>query len=220
MPSSASLMRRALVVEDDAITRSLLQALLVVAHFEVRTCANAREALAEFEQFDPDVLIVDIELAEQPNGAQLASLLAQSAPHLAVVVVSHYPSPGAAGSRHALPPRAAFVNKEQIEHASVLLDAVESVLDDGRQAVVRSSPEDAALAALTPVQLEVLQLLALGLSNDEIARRRGVAKRAAERSVQRLYGALGLGEDGDRNPRVEAARIYVRAFGLPADPTG
>ncbi len=32
MPSSASLMRRALVVEDDAITRSLLQALLVVAH--------------------------------------------------------------------------------------------------------------------------------------------------------------------------------------------
>ena len=213
-------MRRALVVEDDAITRSLLQSLLVVAHFEVATCGSAREALAEFEQFDPDVLIVDIELGEQPNGAQLASLLAQSAPHLAVVVVSHYPNPAAVGSRHALPPRAAFVNKAQIEHASVLLDAVESALDDSRPPVVRSSPEDSALNTLTPVQLEVLQLLALGLSNDEIARRRGVAKRAAERSVQRLYGALSRGEEGDRNPRVEATRIYVRAFGLPDDPVG
>ena len=202
------------------MARSLMASLLVVAHFEVRTCGSAREALKEFEQFDPDVLIADIELGEQPNGAQLASLLAQSAPHLAVVVVSHYPNPAAVGSRHALPPRAAFVNKAQIEHASVLLDAVESALDDGRPPVVRASPEDSTLNTLTPVQLEVLQLLALGLSNDEIARRRGVAKRAAERSVQRLYGALSLGEDDDRNPRVEATRIYVRAFGLPEDPVG
>lgn len=202
------------------MARSLLASLLVVAHFEVRACGTAREALAEFEQFDPDVLIVDIELGEQPNGAQLASLLAGSAPHLAIVVVSHYPNPRSAGARQALPPRAAFVSKDQIENSAVLLDAIESALDDGRPPIVRSSGGEEVLAACTPVQLEVLRLIALGLSNDEIARRRGVSKRAAERSVQRLYGALGLGEGGDRNPRVDAARAYARAFGMPEDTGG
>lgn len=212
-------LRRALIVEDDPITRSLLESLLVVAHFEVRTCASAREALEEFERFDPDVLLVDIQLAERPNGAQLATALAASAPHLAIVVVSHYPSPEAAGLRQPLPPRAAFVNKNQVTRSAVLLDAIESALDDARMPVVKPSPADAGLATLTPVQLDVLRMIATGLSNAEIARRRGVAKRTAEDSVQRVYAALGLDSApaGERNARVEATRIYVGAFGMPAD---
>lgn len=212
-------LRRALVVEDDPLTRSLLESLLVVARFEVRACASAREALAEFERFDPDVLVVDIQLAERPTGAQLAAALAGSAPHLAIVVVSHYPSPQAAGLRQPLPRQAAFVNKGQVTRSAVLLDAIESALDDARRPVVRASPADERLAALSPVQLEVLRLIAIGLSNAEIARRRGVAKRTAEDSVRRVYTALGLhsAPTGERNARVEATRIYVGAFGMPID---
>lgn len=217
--ASPRYLRRALVVEDDPLTRSLLESLLVVSRFEVRTCASSREALVEFERFDPDVLVVDIQLAERPNGAQLAAALAASAPHLAIVVVSHYPSREAAGLRQPLPDRAAFVNKDQVTRSAVLLDAIESALDDARAPVVRSSTGSERLAALTPVQLEVLRMIAVGLSNAEIARRRGVAKRTAEDSVQRVYGALGLDSApaGTRNPRVEAARIYVGAFGMPID---
>lgn len=212
-------LRRALVVEDDPLTRSLLESLLVVARFEVRSCASSREALKEFERFDPDVLIADIQLAERPNGAQLASALAASAPHLAIVVVSHYPSPRAAGLRQPLPDRAAFVNKDQVTRSSVLLDAIESALDDARAPVVKPSLAGERLADLTPVQLEVLRMIAVGLSNAEIARRRGVAKRTAEDSVQRVYAALGLDSApaGERNARVEATRIYVGAFGMPMD---
>jgi len=217
-----SFLRKALVVEDDPMTRSLLGSLLVVASFEVRTCASAREAMAEFERFDPDVLVVDIQLAERPTGAQLAAALAESAPHLAIVVVSHYPSPQAAGLRQPLPERAAFVNKDQVTSASVLLDAIESALDDARAPVVRPSAPEGRVADLTPVQLEVLRMIAIGLSNAEIARRRGVAKRTAEESVQRVYTALGIGTggDGERNARVEAARVYVSAFGMPVDDEG
>jgi len=208
--------RRALLVEDDPITRALMAALLTVARFEVRSCATSREAIEAFGQFDPDVLVADIELGDQPNGAQLASLLGSTTPGLAIVVVSHYPSPRSAGSLHAIPDRAAFVSKDTVEHASVLLDAVESALDDARDAVVRTAEPDNALAQCTPVQLEVMRLIALGCSNDEIARRRGVSQRAAERSVQRVYEALELGSHAT-NPRVEATRIYARAFGLPGD---
>ena len=219
---SSSFLRKALVVEDDPMTRSLLGSLLVVASFEVRTCASAREAIEEFERFDPDALVVDIQLAERPTGAQLAAALAESAPHLAIVVVSHYPNPQAAGLRQPLPRRAAFVNKDQVTSASVLLDAIESALDDARAPVVMPSAAEGRIADLTPVQLEVLRMIAIGLSNAEIARRRGVAKRTAEESVQRVYSALGIGTggDGERNARVEAARIYVRAFGMPLDDVG
>lgn len=215
-------LRKALVVEDDPMTRSLLSTLLVVGHFEVRSCASALEAMDEFERFDPDVLVVDIQLAERPTGAQLATALADSAPHLAIVVVSHYPNPQAAGLRQPLPKRAAFVNKDQVSSASVLLDAIESALDDARPPVVMPSGAEGRLGDLTPVQLEVLRMIAIGLSNAEIARRRGVAKRTAEDAVQRVYTALGIGTggEGERNARVDAARIYVGAFGMPVDDKG
>lgn len=209
--------RRALVVEDDALTRALIGSLLVVARFDVRGCASAREAMEVFESFDPDVLVVDIQLQEQPNGAQLASAIAMRAPHIGIVMVSHYPGPSAAGMRNSLPPGAAFVNKSEVETSAVLLDAIESVLDDARPPTVRRASPDSDLAGLTAVQLEVLEMIAIGCSNAEIARRRGVAKRTAEESVQRVYAALGIGETGERNARVEATRLYVKAFGMPED---
>lgn len=212
--------RKALIVEDDAMTRSLLASLLVVGGFDVRSCATSREALALFEKFDPDVLVVDIQLGEQPNGAQLATALTASAPGLGVVVVSHYPGPRAAGIGQPLPPGAAFVNKAEVETAAVLLDAIESALDDTRAPMVREASSQSELEGLTAVQLEVLKLIAMGCSNAEIARRRGVAKRTAEESVQRVYAALGIGESGERNARVEATRIYARAFGMPGTAGG
>lgn len=202
------------------MTRSLLTTLLVVGGFEVRSCGTSREALSAFESFDPDVLVVDIQLQEQPNGAQLASALAASAPHLGIVVVSHYPGPRAAGIGNPLPPGAAFVNKAEVETAAVLLDAIESALDDSRAPIIREATGRSELEGLTGVQLDVLRLIAMGCSNAEIARRRGVAKRTAEESVQRVYAALGIGETGDRNARVEATRIYTRAFGMPDGSTG
>lgn len=212
-------MRRALIVEDDALTRSLLESLLVVAQFEVRSCATTLEALDEFDRFDPDVLVVDIQLAELPNGAQLASALAASSPHLAIVVVSHYPNSRAARLRDPLPARAAFVNKNQVTRSSVLLDAIDSALDDARAPVVKASASGERLAALTAIQMETLRMIASGLSNAEIARRRGGSMRTVEDSVRRVYAALGLSgaRTGERDARVEATRIYVRAFGLPTD---
>ena len=61
--------RRAQIVEDDALTRSLISTLLVVGGFHVQACASSREAHEVFDHFDPDVLVVDIQLREKPNGA-------------------------------------------------------------------------------------------------------------------------------------------------------
>ena len=95
--------RRALLVEDDAFTRTLLAEMLASRGFETRECASSREALDGFDAFDPDVIVVDIQLERPPNGAQLAQALHARAPYLGVVVISQYPSPDAANVNSPLP---------------------------------------------------------------------------------------------------------------------
>ncbi len=217
-PGGDGFVRRALVVEDDAFTRSLLGHLLGAVGFDARLCASSAEAIDAFDAFDPDVLIVDIQLGAAPNGAQLAEALRLRAPYLGVVVVSNFPVATSAGMGQPLPPGAAFLHKPAIDEPQVLLDAIESALGDAAPRIVRSTAADESpLARLTPAQLAILHQIALGLSNAEIARQRGTSLRNAEKLISRTFGALGVSEDPALNPRVAATRLYIEAMGVPRD---
>ena len=210
--------RHALLVEDDGFTRSMLAGVISGAGFEVRECTTANEALEAFERFPPDVLVVDIQLKVPPNGAQLANALQARAPRMGIVVVSQYPSPASAGISSPIPVGAAFVNKGRIDSPGVLVSAIESVL--GGDAIPVQRPATRAgdpLADCSAEQIAVLRMIALGYSNERIARERGTSTRAVERLVHRLYVRLGVSTDPDGYARVKASRIYTQAFGLPHD---
>lgn len=210
--------RRALLVEDDAFTRTLLAEMLTGRGFETRECASSREALEEFEEFDPDVLVVDIQLERPPNGAQLAQALHARAPYLGIVVISQYPSPDAANVNSPLPPGAAFVHKGRIDSADVVVAAIESVMDDrAAPSTLPAGEGDSPLRGCSAAQIELLRMIALGYSNERIARERSTTLRAVEQLVHRAYERLGLAADHDGNARVLAARAYVTAFGLPTN---
>lgn len=209
--------RRAMLVEDDAFTRALLAEVITGAGFEVLECESAREASDGFDDFDPDVLVVDVQLAQPPNGMQLAQALHARAPYLGIVVVSQYPGPAATGVVTGLPPGAAFVHKGQVDSSNVVLRAIESVLSDDVPPVMREAdPHAAPIARCSAVQIELLRMLALGYSNERIARERGTGMRAVEQLIHRTYARLGVQGDSDANARVQAVRAYVAAFGLPA----
>lgn len=71
------------------------------------------------------------------------------------------------------------------------------------------------LATLTRKQREVLHLMAMGYSNTEIARQRGVTVSGVEQAVTAIFKAMHL-EVGDYlAPRVEAVRRYISAVGVP-----
>lgn len=210
--------RRALIVEDDAFSRSLIGHVLDHAGFETRLCATSADAIEAFEDFDPDVLVADIQLGAPPNGAQLAVALAQRAPYLGVVLVSNFPAAETAGLGQTLPRGAAFLHKREIESPELLLEAIESTLDDSAKRIVRSAtPEWNPLGDLSAMQLATLQQIALGRSNAEIARRRGTSLRSVERLISRLFDALGIPDDPSANPRVVATRLYIDAMGVPRD---
>lgn len=211
--------RTVLLVEDHALTRGLLKEALEAAGFRVTALESARKAIKEFDRIDPDALVVDIDLGDRPNGVDLAVMLRAQAPYLGVVFLTNFPSVDKVEGGFQPPPRSSFLNKGTLEDSAALVAAIEASLDDQAELVtVNADEERIAFDALSAQQMAVLRLIAEGCSNTEIAQRRGITLRSAERLVSRTFTVLGIADDVRVNPRVEATRMYVRAFGVPESP--
>lgn len=72
--------------------------------------------------------------------------------------------------------------------------------------------ERAELAALTPRELEVLQLISHGLTNAEAAGRLNLSVHAIKFHLAGIYSRLGV------NNRTEAAVTYLRLSASPLPP--
>lgn len=208
--------RRALLVEDHALMRGLVKETLEREGFLVTATESARRAIKEFDSVDPDVLITDIELGSRPNGVELATILQSQAPYLGVVFLTNYHAIDLVENPLSPPQKASFVHKGSISSSKELLDAVETALSDSiNPTLVVNLPESHPVRALSASQVSILRLLAEGWSNAEIAARRGITVRSAERLISRTFQALGVSEDSKVNARVMATRIYTQAFGIP-----
>lgn len=207
--------RRVMVVEDDDFVRGLMSHAISRSGFEVVALPGVVEATRAFGDFDPDALVVDIHLGPGPTGMDLAHSLSSRSPGLAVLAVSNYPSAAAAGVSAELPAPFAFVCKSDLDAPEVLLGALESVLTDRTISVMGSSAADSPLKGLTPVQIDVLRLMAAGWTNAEIANQRGATQRSVEAMSHRIFSRLGVNDDPRKSPRVEAVKLYTQVFGLP-----
>ncbi|WP_345448797.1 response regulator transcription factor [Arthrobacter gyeryongensis] len=206
--------RRVLVVEDQPFMRGLVADALRGADFEVHDCASASEAISMFAAVDPDVLVTDIDLGTRPNGVELAHVAKSLSPGCAIVFLTNYPSEAPFSE---LPAGSTFVNKSSLDSVDGLISAVNSTLVELPVTVTPPVASDAAkIGALTRVQLDILRMIAEGWSNAEIAKQRGSSMRSVEKAVSRTFEALGLNRNPDVNPRVAAATLYSRTFGLPA----
>lgn len=205
--------RRVLLVEDEAMSRTLLNDVLTNAGFDVEARATAKEGLRALRDFDPDALVTDIDLGGGPTGLDLVVAVTKAAPHVAVVILSNYAI--TPDYRHAGLGRAAYVNKHELSDSRILIDALEDALHDVVQDGEVAIGGSGRLALLTPAQVQVLRMVADGLSNEEIARRRDSSAKSVEHIVSRIFAALGLSPDGSVNMRVAAARIYFEEAGLP-----
>lgn len=212
-PRAYPLSRRVVVVEDEALTRALIVDMLQGSGFEVHACGSAAEAIRECERVDPDAVVTDIDLGPGPSGLDLVESLAREAPHIAVLVLSNYPIL----RQHPVHTRRqlAYLDKREVASSMAVVEALEVALSDDANSRSAADTADAAIAKLSRAQLDVLRMLAEGLSNAEIAAQRGVSKRAAESLIQRTITALGIVPDERLNPRVQAVRLYFQSTGLP-----
>jgi len=206
--------RRVLVVEDQSALRMLVCTVLRHHGWEVQDAADAAEAMRAFAEFDPDVLLTDIDLGSRPSGAELAVMIANLAPHIGIVFLSSYPR-AAAGARAMGLDRAIFVSKHDLGSPDQLVEGLEAALSSHPSPAAPASAGARAdeLAALTRHQLDVLAMIARGWSNDQIAAASGASTRAVERSISRIFDRLGVTGDASVSPRVAVATKYRAAFG-------
>lgn len=208
--------RKVLVVEDDALLRSLISSSLQSAGFIVQSTDSAAGARKLADDFDPDVALLDIELGSGPTGIDLALVLRKRKPEIALVFLTHIPEPRVVGvDNRKIPKNAAYLSKDRITDPNTLTQAIDAALRGRVGREFRDDKRDYSLAELSRSQLAVLQMVALGLSNTEIAKERDTTIRAVENLVKRAFQAAGIDTEAGGNPRVRAAREFIRVAGLP-----
>ena len=197
---------KVLLVEDEEFTRGLLTNSLEKAGIEVQSCPSVSMALALLEEFEPHVVMTDLDLGPGPNGVHLLERVAEESPWIGMAILSAHASPElAVRDGHRIPEGTVYVVKSEIKSSDEL---VEIVRDAVERRVVREHEAASDKVVLTRVHGEILRLIAEGLSNSAIAKERNTSLRAAEGMVQRTFLALGLKSDADHNARVLAVRMW------------
>ena len=213
-PHDPPLAYRVLIVENDPLLCQTLAAALREWGVDVvGAVGGAHEATQLAAEQPCDVLLTDLELGRGPNGIVLAHALRRKQPDLGIVVLTSYADPRLVGAKLSqLPAGAEYVVKQAVEDLDVIRRAVARV-------ALRGGEEGGRIAIdspLTDAQVEIMRLVAEGLSNAEIARRRFNTEKSVEVSVSRILRQLGIEPDRSRNPRVEIARAYFEMSGADA----
>ena len=214
MPNSfrkTELPRSVIVVEDDAFLRSLLADSLEQVGFEVSTAASAADAKRIIKVINPDAVVLDINLGPGPDGFDIAENLRKSSPDIAIVFLTNLPDPRFAGrDSKVVSKNTAYLNKHLLSDTNTLVEALESVLTERGVADFRHHElAGRPLVNLSKSQIHVLQLIAQGKTNQQIADARQRSLAATESAITRTFEALGIDAKAEQNVRVKAAVNYV-----------
>ena len=186
----------ALVVEDDAGWRSILFELLVDAGYQVRLCSSFGEALGYLRREKFQLAVVDLSLTggkinmgdwDQPTSAQdlegyrlLASTRAIGIP---TIVVSGVANPSDIEKTYQEQGIFAFMEKQSFDRRTFLTTVEEA------QATARARSE---LDVLTDREREVLDLLAQGMTNKEIAESLFISTNTVKRHLKAIFEKLDI----------------------------
>ena len=199
---------RVLLVEDEDFTRTMVGEMLSSSGITVRPVASVAEALNVLDEFDPNVVLTDLDLGDGPDGADLLTKVAEERPWTGMVVMTAHASPELAiNDASRIPEQAGYIVKSEIHSIQNLISVIqESIIMPGN--FNGSDSENEEKITITTSQAEILRMIADGLSNTSIAEARGITLRAAEALIQRTFVALGVNGDSSINPRVVAVRKW------------
>lgn len=206
---------RVALVEDDDFTRLTVASSLRAQGIQVVIdTGSASEALLEFDKATPHVALLDLHLGKGPTGIDVATAFRSKSPNIGIVFLSSFEDPRLLNpSLPPLPFRSIYLHKNKISDIWNILDALRASIDKSERVPSMARASSSPIATLTDVQLETLRLMAQGLSNAEIAKRRSVTEKSVELAISRLAKTLGVEKDSTINQRVHMANVYFRALG-------
>jgi DNA-binding NarL/FixJ family response regulator len=206
--SSSKKTIRVLLVEDEDFTRAMVGEMLETSGITISSVGTVSEALAVIDEFDPHVVLTDLDLGHGPDGADLLTKVFKERPWTGMVVMTAHASPELAiTDASRIPDPTVYIVKSEIRSISNLVLAIEESIENTGK-FQNSFIADPEKITITASQAEILRMIADGLSNASIAKERDITLRAAEALIQRTFLALGVNGDPSVNPRVVAVRMW------------
>ena len=201
---------RVLIVDDHAVVRSGLSAfLLIYDDLElVGDASNGAEAIRMCEKFHPDVILMDLVMPGM-DGAATTQAIRERWDDIQVIALTSFKEEGLVQS--ALQSGAIGYLLKNVS-ADELANAIRSA-HIGRPTLAPEAAEALIQAAmhkpqighdLTQREQEIIKLLALGLSNPEIAERLFVSRSTVKFHVSNVLSKLGA------ESRTEAVAIAIQ----------
>jgi DNA-binding NarL/FixJ family response regulator len=202
---------RVVLADDHPVVRSGIRSLLEQAEdiTVIGEASNGSEALRLVQELQPDVLLLDMEMPGI-SGNQVASQLLKDGSPVHILALSAHNdkqyiqellASGAAG----------YLVKEEVPET--IIEAVRGVARGERGWVSRSvaaqlsnwmREEPQSKSLLTPREVEVLNAVVAGKTNQEIGLALGISEKTVEKHLEGIFSKLGVAS------RVEAAVLAVR----------
>ena len=191
--------KKLLLIDDDPNLILLVKDYLEFRGYEVVTAENGREALEVLEQQTPDMIICDVMMPEM-DGYSLVSTI-RSDPKTSWIPVLFLSAKGQSQDRVKGLNIGADVYMVKPFEPEELVAQVESSLKQASRLIQHkdskggdSSPKMQVPfdVELTPTELRVVQFVARGMANREIAGELNVSQRTIESHVSNMLGKTGL----------------------------
>ncbi len=196
---------RAVIADDQALVRTGFRMILAADGIEVvGEAVNGLEAISAVRRTRPDVVLMDIRMPEMDGLEATRQIMAGGADETRVLILTTYDldhyvyaalTAGASGFLlKDVTPEHLVASVRLVRSGDALLAPTIT-----RRLIERFAQRDEAksalhrdLSELTPRELEVLRLLATGLSNAELAERLTLSSTTVKTHVARILSKLNL----------------------------
>jgi DNA-binding NarL/FixJ family response regulator len=205
---------RVLVADDHTVFRYGMRAVLAnVRGFEVvGEASTGEEAVEKATDLVPDIVLMDIQMPGM-NGIEATRKIVQANPEVGVVVVTMFGDDDSVFSAMRAGARGYVLKGAGVEEVMKVLRAVaDSEVHFGPEIAERimgfftsrkPSPASEAFSELTSREAEILDLIARGMSNQEIASRLYLSQKTVRNHISNIFLKLQV---ADRAQAIVRAR--------------
>lgn len=204
---------RILIVDDHQLAREGLSAVLSQGGYDiVGLAASGEEAIEQATRLAPDIVLMDVRLGDGIDGLEATRrIVAQGLPGRVIMLTLHETpayvrealSAGAAGyvlKEAAIEELRSAIDQVMAGHSALPIELLNAAMRSNAPAPRRETLDQ----ILTRRELEVVELIARGLTNKEIARELDISPATVKVHVERLIGKLGVAD------RTQAAVLAVQ----------